>query len=812
MATLYAFKFNNYYNRRMKRFNNLNDYPEPEYIETGTYCNFNPNDGINTEIILGRPGNNNYEGECDYFIYSDDNVNITSRWFVIEQTRKMGYQYKVLLHRDVIADNLDKILRSECFIEKAILPNNNPLIFNPEGISVNEIKKSEVPLIDESGCAWIIGYLKRDYNGGTINSIPAASMVADFSYSSKNDFYTAIVEGVAENTVINFNDFSVSGNGMGVITMWCSLDRGLIYGYQAWYDYKIIYNCRLGTWRSEQVGAGYVGDTGHYNFIISNLSQLMASLLNCKPNRSVLDSNTTTSDIANYSVSKYNKIANTSGKILNITTGLDAGYYYINTEVGNNSKEYIQDRSSALLAYIETFIGSNKLTGGNSGYSKDLVFSRGVFSTIKYYFSPAPASTTYKITIPDATSRLHLKDAPYDMFLMPFGDISLKNSQGSDTSTFILDKLKVMNFMQGLAEGIGTENIIDLQLVPYTPLTGLIYSSGLIDVNSNDTKRYTYFQNSSNQNVGLIIWATASSSTKNILYTIDNMDNKMSSICDKWRLVSPNYNGAFEFNAAKNNGVLLFNVDFTYLPNSPYIHLNPNFGGLYGADYNDARGLICQGDFSISYLSDRWAEYITQNKNFAEIFNRGIQNMEVSHEWEMKQAYVSAAAGTVSGAVSGAIGGGAFGGVGGIVGGLIGTAAAGVGGALDINMKEALYSEAVDYKKDIFNLQLDNIKALPSSLVKITAYNENNKIFPFLEYYTCTDEEKAAVAKKIAWNSMTVGIIGQIQEYIGNSWSYGDIHDKGYIKARLIRFEDAEEDFHNVNAIADELFKGVYFK
>ena len=812
MATLYAFKFNNYYNRRLKRFTALNDYPEPEYIETGTYCNFNPNDGINTEIILGRPGNNNYEGDCDYFIYSDDNVNITSRWFVIEQTRKMGYQYKVLLHRDVIADNLDKILSSECFIEKAILPNNNPLIFNPEGISVNEIKKSEVPLIDESGCAWIIGYLKRDYNGGTINSIPAASMVADFSYSSKNDFYTAIVEGVAENTVINFNNFSVSGNGMGVITMWCSLDRGLIYGYQAWYDYKIIYNCRLGTWRSEQVGAGYVGDTGHYSFIISNLSQLMASLLNCKPNRSVLDSNTTTSDIANYSVSKYNKIANTSGKILDITTGLDAGYYYINTEVGNNSKEYIQDRSSALLAYIETFIGSNKLTGGNSGYSKDLVFSRGVFSTIKYYFSPAPASTTYKITIPDATSRLHLKDAPYDMFLMPFGDISLKNSQGSDTSTFSLDKLMVMNFMQGLAEGIGTDNIIDLQLVPYTPLTGLTYSSGLIDVNSNDTKRYTYFMNSSNQNVGLIIWATASSGTKNILYTIDNMDNKMSSICDKWRLVSPNYNGAFEFNAAKNNGVLLFNVDFTYLPNSPYIHLNPNFGGLYGADYNDARGLICQGDFSISYLSDRWAEYITQNKNFAEIFNRGIQNMEVTHEWEMKQAYVAAAAGTVSGAVSGAIGGGAFGGVGAVVGGLIGTAAAGVGGALDINMKEALYSEAVDYKKDIFNLQLDNIKALPSSLVKITAYNENNKIFPFLEYYTCTDEEKAAVAKKIAWNSMTVGIIGQIQEYIGNSWSYGDIHDKGYIKARLIRFEDAEEDFHNVNAIADELFKGVFFK
>ena len=112
MATLYVYKFNNYYNRRVKKFENLEDYPEPEYIETGTYCNFNPNDGINTTIVLGRPGNNEYPGDCDYFIYSDDNTSITSRWFIIEQTRKMGYQYQVTLHRDVIADNLDKVLSS----------------------------------------------------------------------------------------------------------------------------------------------------------------------------------------------------------------------------------------------------------------------------------------------------------------------------------------------------------------------------------------------------------------------------------------------------------------------------------------------------------------------------------------------------------------------------------------------------------------------------------------------------------------------------------------------------------------------------
>ena len=812
MATLYAYKFNNYYNRRVKRFTSLNDYPDPELIETGTYCNFNPNDGINTEITLGRPGHNDYFGDCDYLIYSDDNVNITSRWFIIEQTRKMGKQYKVLLHRDVIADNLDKILSSECFIEKAILPETNPLIYNAEGISVNEIKKSEAPLVDESGCAWIIGYLKRDYPGGLINSIPAPSVIPDYTYTTKQQFCNSESTG-NEDTWVRYNDFTNNGIGSGLIIIYCSIYQSL----DRWQDYQIIYNCRTQTWGYTTLGNQYIDEvTGHYTYQPANIGNALNLLANYQPSKAILDNITVTPDITSYNNSRFNKISEISGKILNTTTGEDAGYYYINTTNESIELEYAQSRNSILLqqieSYIESYPGEEPLTGGESGYNKDLVLIRGALSQIKFTFTPAPASGIYSVTIPNNQSRLHLKDAPYDMFCIPFGNISLKNSQGTDTQVFALDKLMIMNFMQGLVDGIGQNYIIDLQLVPYTPLTGLTYLQGIIDVNSNDVKRYTYIKDGSNNNVGMIIWATASSGTKNILYTIEQGNKKISSICDKWRIVSPNYNGAFEFNASKNNGVLLFNIDYTYLPNSPYIHVNPNFGGLYGEDFNDARGLICQGDFSISYLSDRWAEYVTQNKNYSEIFNRGIQNLEVSHEWEMKQAYVAAAAGAVSGIVSGAIGGGSLGGVGAGVGALIGGAASIAGGVLDINMKEALYSEAMDYKKDIFHLQLDNIKALPSSLVKVTAYNENNKIFPFIEYYSCTDEEKNAVANKIAWNSMTVGIIGTINEFIGNNWEYEGIKDKGYIKARLIRFEDANEDFHNVNAIADELYKGVYFK
>ena len=113
----------------------------------------------------------------------------------------------------------------------------------------------------------------------------------------------------------------------------------------------------------------------------------------------------------------------------------------------------------------------------------------------------------------------------------------------------------------------------------------------------------------------------------------------------------------------------------------------------------------------------------------------------------------------------------------------------------------------------MFGQQLDNIKALPNSIAKTTAYTENNKIFPILEYYTCTDEEKQAVANKIAYNSMTVGIIAKPINYIGNSWSYGDIQDKGYIKCKLIKLEGTRaNDFHMVNMLGEELNKGVYTK
>lgn len=169
--------------------------------------------------------------------------------------------------------------------------------------------------------------------------------------------------------------------------------------------------------------------------------------------------------------------------------------------------------------------------------------------------------------------------------------------------------------------------------------------------------------------------------------------------------------------------------------------------------------------------------------------------------------------GEIISALTGAIGAG--GGIGGLISGVAGGIAGGASlaaGYADRAISDKLYQESVSFKKDMHEMQLENIKALPNSIAKTTAYTENNKIFPILEYYTCMDEEKDLVAKAIANMGMTVSAVGKPIDYVYNTWSYNGIVSKGFFKATLLRIENLPEDYHMLQAIAEELSLGIYFK
>lgn len=288
-------------------------------------------------------------------------------------------------------------------------------------------------------------------------------------------------------------------------------------------------------------------------------------------------------------------------------------------------------------------------------------------------------------------------------------------------------------------------------------------------------------------------------------------DIKVKNQTEMIRLASPNYSNFFDINAQMNKGISYFNIDCTYKPYSPYIHVNPDFGGLYGADYNDIRGLICGGDFSVALTNDAWSTYQLQNKNYQAVFDRQMQQLETQQGIQREMNIINAVTGTASagvgGAVTGALTGAKVGGpygaiAGAAIGGIAGTAGGVIGGVADIYNADRIMELQRSTMKDIHNLQLDNIKALPIGLSKTSYLTNNNKIFPFIEVYKATPIEEMAMRDLIDYNGMTINRIGKIRDFQSDK-------QLPYIKAQLIRI-DIQDDPHQVTAISSELATGVY--
>ena len=285
----------------------------------------------------------------------------------------------------------------------------------------------------------------------------------------------------------------------------------------------------------------------------------------------------------------------------------------------------------------------------------------------------------------------------------------------------------------------------------------------------------------------------------------DALTRKLANECDVLRLVSQNYSAIFEFSPAKSGGVDGFLADCTYKPWSPYIHILPKLKGLYGENFvaiDDARGLICGGDMSLPQLSNAWANYQLQNKTYQEMFDRQIKNMDVQNDINRQGALAQAILSPITGIASGAAGGAQAGGIGGaIAGGAIGAIGGGITAALDYKNTIRMMEENRQYKIDMYGYNLQNIQAIPTSLTKTSALTYNTRVWPFIEYYTCTDAEKTALKDKMKYNGMTIMKIGKLNDYL--------LGEDKFYKGQLIRL-NIKVDSHMAYEIYNELNKGVY--
>ena len=284
-----------------------------------------------------------------------------------------------------------------------------------------------------------------------------------------------------------------------------------------------------------------------------------------------------------------------------------------------------------------------------------------------------------------------------------------------------------------------------------------------------------------------------------------SIGRKLANECDVLRLVSQNYSAIFEFSPAKSGGVDGFLADCTYKPWSPYIHILPKLKGLYGDNFvsiDDARGLICGGDMSLPQLSNAWANYQLQNKTYQDVFVREIKHMDVQNDINKQGAIAQLIASPFIGGASGAAAGAQMGGVNGMA---IGTGIGAVGGAitsaLDLRNSLRMMEENKKFATDMYTYNLQNIQAIPTSLTKTSALTYNTRVWPFIEYYTCTDAERNALADKMKYNGMTIMKIGKLTDYL--------LGEDKFYKGQLIRL-NINVDSHMAYEIYNELNKGVY--
>ena len=804
---LYFLRYNNYYNRIAKKENTLESYLQYLVGEpVQNVINWNPADGVDTQQILNSW---NYPAP-DYMLAVTEDGEIDSRWFVIDADYQRNSQYRLRLHRDVIVDNYDAVLNSTAFIEKGYLSNNNPLIFNNENMGFNQIKQSETLLSNNLNTPWIVLYLSRYhtddqgnyvYNQFTGEFIDEADKnTADYELDSLEDYkyyaYSkpAVDAGTgkqykyAPSDDISFHSYvqklepdsttryiyshnDIKNNG--VYTAYGGNSSSTTYPIWTGSGWAPV-----GTMTLEQ-------STAAWNRLMTSYKQGDAVDSHGLPINSY--SNLGTQEGATTLTQESGKTIKVGNKVYRIV---------VNTQSEYEFERRINVTSSSALGHQIVKECFENFGISTSGRTLNVGIELGFypyFTTIEFQETQlASNGIKYDIKYEGAVTT----DSVYEIIATPYKDVTFT----SDGAPFQHSgKIALQWFQDIINRYNGAGRAYDIQLVPYVPQQFDVTNITNLD------KIYCYTGDASNRinyAVGFRLPSASFTLDYNLTLPSVNINNKISNETQLYRLVSPNGVGEYEFSPSKNGGFTGFEVDCTLIPFNPYIKVNPRFGWLYGTDFNDFRGLILGGDFSLPILNNNWSTYQLNNKYYQQIFDRKIESQEYNNKWALAGDIVGGAAGVAGGVAAGAAAGSIVPGIGTAIGAIAGGLASSAGGVMDIIGNQKLRREQIGLQKDLFGMELGTIKARADSLTRGAIYNINNKYFPYIEYYTCTDKEREALMNKIKYNGMTIGVIGKVVDYIDYS------ADWTYIQARVIDI-DIEDDTHMANTINGELQGGV---
>lgn len=292
------------------------------------------------------------------------------------------------------------------------------------------------------------------------------------------------------------------------------------------------------------------------------------------------------------------------------------------------------------------------------------------------------------------------------------------------------------------------------------------------------------------------------------VYTTDLTDlTGINKETDTIKIVSPSRSSQFIFSPYNNNGNMLFNTKITISPYTSVIYIRPSTLGLLINDWNDKDCLIIQEDFSLTNVTSQWTNYIYNNKNYQNTFNRTIQGREFERSWERKIEEASLpmeqmnARNIRSQMISGISSGGGIFALAGAIGGLIGGLKEDEGYMnavrTDFAYNQAMHEESISLATDQFNYQLENIKSQPLIPSKITTIDCKLLDGVYLEFYSTNPTELDAIVNFYRYNGNRIDSYGKFKDYWG--W---------FIRGKIIISENYTQP--EINELNNRLNLGIF--
>ena len=818
--TVYFYKFNNYYNRIIKRYDTIVEYGE--YIDKQENANFVHGDGVNSSFVWNKPAN--VTDTPDYVIVDDYKGNI-SRWFVTNSFKTRDRQDRLELRRDLIADYFSDIVkRSPCLIRKGYVNKTSPLIFNDEGVAYNKMKVEERLIKDNSNCSYIIGFFAKDaFNSdttvnGTVKEKNYAYYYTDLaSFPYKNyvegagNSHTESATKVAGNNNLNIYyavKFSGKDTRDGLFNHYTNFEMTVNYYGNAkpsWYTNSYATEERIDNYL-------YYEDFDNVSDIDSNLiikyygvgtipmnywKAGKAYRTCCIETAQTFQSRglqNAALDLLGVEEATYNNIYEFVGKRVKL------GNVIYDVSLGEeNERNQHPNANNAVTSWmnsskpfntmvenmLESYYDCEYETGHNQFSNADI---KVLAKTKDYYLVFSEASSDISTEVKASSNRTHLTEYPYDMFML-INEDNIPYKVGANN--FVSNHEVNMNIAQAICEASGSAGY-DIQIVPFNPIQDTILADNSINFLNYDSHE---IKDANNKVVGHYVMC--SSADLKLKLEKDELkfnpeDYKFDFNTKQYRLCSPNQETVFDFSPSMNDGINTWEITCNYRPYTSYIKIQPTWNWLYGnSEYNgltDFRGLVYNSSLCVTQLNDAWATYVNNNKNYQQLFDNQINTLTKQQNIEMN--YLEETLGLRS-----------------FTGMPIGSIMRTIGGMRDIDMQKELNNLALSKMETDFKYQMDNIKSMPHTIKKLTNINGDTRVFPYIEIYSCSSTEEESFNLKMQYTGYTIMTTGYI-------WNYLKLGSETFVQADLIRLDlsrsEESADNHVAVEIASELSKGIY--